>query len=88
VYGQKQARRVWNQYLVNHLVNRASFKQSKMDDCIFYKGNVIYVLYTDDSILVIECNSFPYELVEAKNSLKVINKLFCKLFLYLRFPEL
>jgi hypothetical protein len=38
---------------------------------------------------LVECNSFPYKLVEAKNSLKVINKLFCKLFLlYLRFPKL
>ena len=51
VYGQKQAGRVWNQYLVDHLVNAVGFKQSKVDECVFYRGNVIYVLYTDDSIL-------------------------------------
>ena len=27
------------------------FTQSKIDECIFYKKIVIYVLYTDDSIL-------------------------------------
>ena len=43
VYGQKQAGRVWNQYLVTHLVNTLEY--------VFYRGNVVYVLYTDDSIL-------------------------------------
>jgi hypothetical protein len=42
---------VWNQYLTDKLINKVGFKQSKVDDCVFYKGNVIYVLYTDDSIL-------------------------------------
>ena len=51
VYGQKQAAHVWNKYLTKCLVDKARFVQSKVDDCIFYKGNVIYVLYTDDSIL-------------------------------------
>jgi len=51
IYGQKQAGRVWNQYLVNKLVNQVGFKQSKHDECVFYRGNVMYVLYTDDSIL-------------------------------------
>ena len=51
VYGQKQAARVWKKYLTKCLINQARFVQSKVDDCIFYKGNVIYVLYTDNSIL-------------------------------------
>jgi hypothetical protein len=51
IYGQKQAGRVWNKYLVERLVKKVGFKQSKFDECVFYKGNVIYVLYTDDSIL-------------------------------------
>ena len=42
---------MWNKYLVDKLVNKVGFKQSKVDECIFYKGNVVYVLYTDDSIL-------------------------------------
>ena len=51
VYGRKQATQVWYKYLESRLVQRAGFTKSKVDDCIFYKGNVIYVLYTDDSIL-------------------------------------
>jgi Reverse transcriptase (RNA-dependent DNA polymerase)/GAG-pre-integrase domain len=50
IYGQKQAGRVWNQHLVKRLAI-AGFKQSKVDECVFYKGKCIYVLYTDDSIL-------------------------------------
>jgi hypothetical protein len=51
VYGQKQAGRVWNKYLTDILVNKIKFRQSKVDEWVFYRGNVIYVLYTDDSIL-------------------------------------
>jgi hypothetical protein len=52
IYGQKQAGRVWNEHLVQKLTSRAvGFKQSKHDDCLFYHGKAIYVLYTDDSIL-------------------------------------
>ena len=51
IYGQKQAGRVWNQYLVDKLVNELHFKQSKVDECVFYRGKTMYVLYTDDSLL-------------------------------------
>jgi Reverse transcriptase (RNA-dependent DNA polymerase) len=51
VYGQKSAGRVWNQYLTNKLTKEVGFTQSKTDDCVFFKGNVVYLLYTDDSIL-------------------------------------
>lgn len=50
VYGQKQSGRVWNQFLVRKL-RKIGFKQSKVDECIFYRGRAIYLLYTDDSIL-------------------------------------
>jgi hypothetical protein len=51
IYGQKQAGRVWNKYLVNKLVNELKFAQSKHDECVFYRGSTMYTLYTDDSIL-------------------------------------
>lgn len=51
IYGQKQAGRVWNQYLVNKLTTELGFKQSEFDECLFYKGKILYALYTDDSIL-------------------------------------
>jgi hypothetical protein len=34
------------------LTKEVGFIQSKTDDCVFLKGNVVYLLYTDDSILV------------------------------------
>ncbi len=52
VYGQKQAGRVWNKYLAAKLTKEVGFRQSEVDECIFFKGRVIYVLYTDDSILI------------------------------------
>jgi hypothetical protein len=50
VYGQKQAGRVWNDYLRTKLV-KIGFVQSKYDECVYFRGSVMYVLYTDDSIL-------------------------------------
>ena len=35
IYGKKQSGRVWNQYLVNKLVNDLGFKLSKVDECVF-----------------------------------------------------
>jgi hypothetical protein len=50
IYGQKQAGRVWNHYLVDRLI-QVGFIQSKHDPCVFYHGKAMYILYTDDSIL-------------------------------------
>jgi hypothetical protein len=51
VYGSKNAGRTWYQYLTRKLIEEVGFVQSKVDECVFYKGNVMYVLYTDDSVL-------------------------------------
>jgi hypothetical protein len=32
-------------------LKKIGFVQSKIDECVFYRGQVMYVLYTDDSIL-------------------------------------
>jgi len=50
LFGQKQAGRVWNKHLVQAL-KLVGFKQSEIDECLFYKDSVIFVLHTDDSIL-------------------------------------
>ncbi len=50
LYGQKQAGRVWNDYLVQGLVDRG-FIQSKVDECVFYKDTTILLVYVDDAIL-------------------------------------
>ena len=51
IYGQKQAGRVWNKFLADKLINDLGFTQSKVDECVFYRGKTLYVLYTDDSLL-------------------------------------
>ena len=51
LYGQKQAGRVWYQYLCKRLINPAGFVPSKHDECLFFRGKVLYALYIDDSIL-------------------------------------
>jgi Reverse transcriptase (RNA-dependent DNA polymerase) len=51
VYGSKNAGRTWYQYLSKKLVEELGFVQSKVDECVFYKGTVMYVLYMDDSVL-------------------------------------
>ena len=51
IYSPKQAGHVWNHYLVNELINKLSFEQSKVDKYVFYQGRTMYVLYTDDSLI-------------------------------------
>ena len=50
LFGQKQAGRVWNHHLVSKL-HSIGFQSSAIDECVFYKGKSVFVLYTDDSIL-------------------------------------
>jgi hypothetical protein len=50
LYGQKQGGRVWSDYLVKGLEDRG-YIQSKVDECIFYKGKTILLVYVDDAIL-------------------------------------
>lgn len=37
--------------MIDKLINKAGFEPSKTDECVFYKGKTIYLLYTDDFIL-------------------------------------
>jgi hypothetical protein len=52
LYGQKQARCIWNQQLTKGL-KELSFKQSKVDECVFFHGTVIFIMYTDDRIFAL-----------------------------------
>eukprot|EP00956_Cyclotella_meneghiniana_P028259 scaffold65189_cov41-Cyclotella_meneghiniana.AAC.1 len=51
LYGQKQAGKVWNSYLVDKL-EEIGFKPSLVDDCVFYRDNVIFIVYVDDGIFI------------------------------------
>ena len=51
LYGKKQAGLVWYNHLSSRL-KRIGFKQSAIDDYVFYKGNVIFFFYVDNDIFV------------------------------------
>jgi hypothetical protein len=51
IYGQKQAGCVWNSFLVDKLLS-IGFTTSLIDDCVFYRDDVIFMVYVDDSIFL------------------------------------
>jgi hypothetical protein len=51
LYCQKQAGCVWNKHLHKGLI-KMGFIQSKIDECIYYRGSTIFLCYVDDSILI------------------------------------
>jgi Reverse transcriptase (RNA-dependent DNA polymerase) len=51
LYGQKQAGRVWNQHLHKALI-KLGWTQSKVDECLYYKRDVLFLVYVDDGILI------------------------------------
>jgi hypothetical protein len=63
LYGSKQAGRVWNQHLVDGLVNTMKFAQSKVDECVFYRGTTVLLMYVDDGILCGPSNSEIQEVI-------------------------
>ena len=50
VYGGKDDERQWYLFLCR-ILEEVGFVKSKIDNCLFYHGNVVFVLYTDDSIM-------------------------------------
>ncbi len=51
ICGQKKAGHIWNSYLVTKLWE-INFKQSLIDDCVFYWDNVVFIVYVDDGIFL------------------------------------
>jgi hypothetical protein len=51
LYGQKQAGRVWYLHLRKNLL-KIGFKPSEHDECVYYFGKTIFIVYTDDTILL------------------------------------
>jgi hypothetical protein len=49
ICGQEQAGHVWNLFLVGKLTSLA-FTPSLIDDCVFYPGDIIFMVYLDDPI--------------------------------------
>ena len=51
IYSQKQASRVRNSFLVNKLMS-IGFTPSFIDDCIFFRNDIILMVYVDDGIFL------------------------------------
>ena len=75
IYGSCDASRLWYQHLSDKL-KKIGFKKSAIDECVFYKGRVLYILYTDDSILAAPTQEEIAETIEAMKAigLKVTNE--------------
>ncbi|KAL7478266.1 hypothetical protein ACHAW6_004039 [Cyclotella cf. meneghiniana] len=51
IYGQKQAGKVWNQYLATKLES-IGFTQSCINECVFYRDDIIFFVDVDDGIFL------------------------------------
>ena len=51
VYGSKQAGRIWNKYLHKGLI-AMGFEQSNIDECLYYRGTTMFLVYVDDGIII------------------------------------
>jgi hypothetical protein len=51
IYGQKQAGRMWNSFLVDKLTS-IGFTTLLIDDCVFFLADIIFMVYVDDGILI------------------------------------
>ena len=51
IYDPKQYGRVWCKYLINNLLKEIGFIKSEIDGFVFYRWSVMYILYTDYSIV-------------------------------------
>ena len=51
IYGGRNSGRIWNEYLHKGLIN-IGFKQSEIDECVYYRGKCIFLCYVDDGIFI------------------------------------
>jgi hypothetical protein len=71
LYGQKQAGRIWYQYLVDGLED-IGFTRSEVDECVLYYKNSVLLVYVDDSILMgPDDNELAYLLQEMQKRFKI-----------------
>ena len=51
IYGQKQAGRVRNSFLVDKLMS-LGFAPSLIDDCVFFRDGIIFMVYVNGGIFL------------------------------------
>ena len=66
IYGQKQAGRIWNDHLHKGLID-IGFTQFKVDECVYTKEDIIFMVYVDNSIIIAEKNSSIDDLIQTLN---------------------
>jgi hypothetical protein len=70
IYEQKQAGCVWNSYLVTKLWD-INFKQSLVDNCVFYWDDVIFIVYVSDGIFLESSNQQLHDIINKLHNLKL-----------------
>jgi hypothetical protein len=63
IYGQKQAGCMQNSFLVDKLKS-IGFTMSLIDDCIFFRNDIIVMVYVDDGIFLHKVNLQLQEVIE------------------------
>jgi hypothetical protein len=71
IYGQKQAGCVWNNYLVTKLWE-INFKQSLIDNCIFYRDDVIIIVYVNNGIFLGSLDQQLHDIINELLNLKLL----------------
>ena len=64
LYGKKQADRVLNAHLHKGFIN-IGFTQSKVDECVYTKEDIVFIIYIDDGIIIAEKNSSIDDLIQS-----------------------
>ena len=62
--GSKQASHVWSQYLTKGLKARGFIQSGILDECVFYCGKLILMVYVDDCILMSPDNQDIDDVIE------------------------
>jgi hypothetical protein len=70
IYRQKQAGCMWISYLVTKPWE-INFKQSLIDDCIFYQNDVIFIVYVDDGIFLGPSDQQLRDIIKKLRNLKL-----------------
>ena len=63
LYGQRQAGKVWADFLHESLV-RIGFAQSKIYECLFYRGSIIFIVYVCNYIFSSPSRSDIYKAIQ------------------------
>jgi hypothetical protein len=52
LYGDVRASKLWYTHLRSILFDQLNFTISKVDSCLFFRGNIVFIFYVDDGIIV------------------------------------